>query len=295
MKTINTYIPLITPLEKNLTIDFLSLEKILYYIVGLEKIKNLIIFDKFSEYNNIRLSDKIDIINCITNNNKANLKIILKINNIYEYSSLISNINKKIYKNIYYIILDFPYFYNNKYKQDILNNYIKLFKYYKYLYFYFNISSINFSERFFLLLKSNCKNFIGLFDETNTVFKNYDLINSLEIIINNDKFLFNKIFLNTSGISSPLFYFCFNYLFRDVISIINSNKIITFNKIFYNLINFINIFYSKIHIVSGIKFLLNYYNLCNPYVKDPIYTVSNIKYYNQLIQLLNKIKNNENY
>ncbi|WGH24796.1 MAG: hypothetical protein NHF88_01030 [Candidatus Shikimatogenerans bostrichidophilus] len=292
MKTIKRFIPLITPLDNNFNIDYLSLEKILFHIINLEKINYLIIFDNISEYQLINSNDKIDLINCIINNNKNNLKIILKINNVYNYYDLIYEINKKIYKDFYYIIIDFPLYYNNKYKEDIIENYIKLFKYYKYLYFYFSIEEkSNIDENFFLILKKECNNFNGIFNKKKYIFQNYELINNIDIIINNDVNLFNNIHLNIKGVSSPLFYFFLNYFYNEIFYYIKKNKIFKFNKIYYNLNNLINILYKKIYTISGIKYLLNYLNLCNYYIKDPIYNIKDIIYYKRLITLFNKIIN----
>ncbi|MDH3004361.1 MAG: hypothetical protein NHG00_00980, partial [Candidatus Shikimatogenerans sp. JK-2022] len=101
MKKIRTYIPLITPFDKNYNIDYLSLEKIIYHIINLEYIENIILFDNLSECNTFTINEYIDIINCILNNNKVNLNIILKISNIYNYNDLINIINKKYFKNKY--------------------------------------------------------------------------------------------------------------------------------------------------------------------------------------------------
>ncbi|WGH24611.1 MAG: hypothetical protein NHF92_01025 [Candidatus Shikimatogenerans bostrichidophilus] len=295
MKTIKRYIPLITPLDGNLNIDYLSLEKILFHIIDLEKIDNLIIFDNYSEYKLINVNDRIDLINCIinNNNNNINLKLILKINDIYNYNDLIYEINKKLYKNIYYIILDFPFYYNKIYKEDILINYIKLFKYYKYLYFYFSIKKgCKIDENFLLKLKNKCNNFIGILNKNNYNFQNYELINNIDIIINNDLNLFNNINLNISGVSSPLFYFFLNYFYNEIFLRIQNRKYLKFNNTYYNVINFINILYKKIYTISGIKFLLHYLNICNFYIKDPIYNIDNISYYKKLKILLNKIINN---
>ncbi|MDH3004662.1 MAG: hypothetical protein NHF90_00715 [Candidatus Shikimatogenerans sp. JK-2022] len=292
MKKIKTYIPLITPFDKNLNIDYFSLEKIYFHIINLEYINGIILFDSFSEYKTINLNDKIDIINCILNNNKFNLNIILKINNLYNYYDLVFEINQKIYKNIYYIILDYPKFYNTKYQKDIIKNYNKLFKNYKYLFFYFTIKNrTNINENFILNIKENNKNFLGIINKTNYIFKNYELIKNLDIIIYNDLLLFNNIFLNINGIISPLFLLFFNYLYNDIILNINNNKFFLFNKTFYNLIKFIKILYKKIYPISGIKFLLNHLNLCNLDIKYPISNFQNINEYNQLITLFNKIIN----
>ncbi|MDH3004976.1 MAG: hypothetical protein NHG06_00015 [Candidatus Shikimatogenerans sp. JK-2022] len=287
MKKIKINIPLITPLDNNLNIDYLSLEKLIFNINNLEYINSIIIFDKYSEYYTFTINEYIDIINCIFNN-KKNLNIVIKINNIYNYSDLINILNKKIYKDIYYIILDYPIL-NSKYKYDIIKNYNKIFKYFKYLYFYFSIKNKKYiDEDIFIKIKYKNKNFIGIINETNYIFKKYKLINNIDIIINNDLFLFNN--LNINGIISPLFLFFFDYIYNYIILNINNNKLFLNNENYYRLISFINILYKKIYTISGIKYILNKLNICNIYVKYPIYNIENIIEYKKLISIFKKIK-----
>ncbi|WGH28098.1 MAG: dihydrodipicolinate synthase family protein [Candidatus Shikimatogenerans bostrichidophilus] len=119
MEKIKISLPLITPFDNKYNIDFFSLEKLMLFINNLNNIDSIIIFDKFSEYFTIYNNEKIDLINCIQNNNKKNIKIYLKINNIYIFDEIDNIINQNIYKNIYYIILDYPNISNKIYKKKL--------------------------------------------------------------------------------------------------------------------------------------------------------------------------------
>ncbi|WGH25347.1 MAG: hypothetical protein NHF87_01065 [Candidatus Shikimatogenerans bostrichidophilus] len=289
MKKIKIYIPLITPFDKNLNIDYLSLEKLMLYIINLENIDGIILFDKISEYYTFTVNEYIDIINCILNNNKNKINIILKINNIYNYKDLINIIDLKFYKDINIIMLDFPNL-NNKYKYDIIKNYNYLFKYYRYLSFYFYLNNKKYiDENILLEIKNSNKNFIGIINKTNYIFNNYNLINSLSIIIYNDLLFYKLINLKPYGIISPIFLFLFNYIYNNIILNINNNKLFIYDKNYYRLIKFIYILYKKINPISGIKFILDSINLCEPYVKYPIYNVDKLLEYQKIKKIFNKI------
>ncbi|WGH25711.1 MAG: dihydrodipicolinate synthase family protein [Candidatus Shikimatogenerans bostrichidophilus] len=289
MKKLNISIPIVTPFDKKNNIDFFSLEKLIFYISNLEHINNIILFSKYSEYYSLSTNEKIDIINCIQNNNKKNINIILKINNIYNYNDVIYIINQKIYKNIYYIIIDYPNI-SNIYKKDIINNYNKIFKYFKYLYFFISIKNKNIDENIFNKIKETNKNFIGLIDQCNYEIYKYDLINNIKIIINNDIYLLKNIY-NIDGIISPLFLFFFDYINNYIIKNIQNNKSFLYDKNYLNLIYFINILYKKINPISGVKFLLNIIGICKIYMKLPCNNIDNIIFYNNIKDIYNKIIN----
>ncbi|WGH25159.1 MAG: dihydrodipicolinate synthase family protein [Candidatus Shikimatogenerans bostrichidophilus] len=289
MKKIKIYIPLITPFDKDLNIDYLSLEKLILYIINLENIDSIILFDKISEYYSFTVNEYIDIINCIINNNKSKIKIIIKINNIYNYKDLINIIDLKYYKNINLIMLDYPNI-DNKYKKDIITNYNNLFKNYRYLSFYLYLNNKKYiDENILLEIKNSNKNFIGIINKTDYRFKNYTLINSLSIIIYNDLFFYKFINFKPYGIISPLFLLLFNYIYNNIILNINNNKLFIYDKNYYRFIKFINILYKKIYTISGIKFLLDSMNLCKFYVKYPINNINEILEYQEIKKIFNKI------
>ncbi|MDH3004746.1 MAG: dihydrodipicolinate synthase family protein [Candidatus Shikimatogenerans sp. JK-2022] len=291
MKNIKINIPLITPLDNKNNIDFFSLEKLITYISNY-KVDNLILFDKFSENITLSINEKIDIINCIFNNNIKNINIILKINNLYNYNDLIDILNQKLYKNIYCFILDYPnlsYLYNN----EIIKNYNKIFKNFKYLYFYLNFNKYNnffFDENIFIELKKKNKNFLGIINKTKYIFNKYNLVNKLEIFINNDIYLFKNIY-NINGIISPLFLFFFDYINNNIILNIKNYKNIIYDLNYYNLVKFINYLYNyKLNPLFCIKYLLEKLNICKKYIRKPCNNFEKfIKYYKKLKKIYNTI------
>ncbi|MDH3004387.1 MAG: hypothetical protein NHG08_00125 [Candidatus Shikimatogenerans sp. JK-2022] len=291
MKKINNFLPLITPFDYKLNIDYLSLEKILFYINNLENLNNIILFDNISEYKTFTDNEYIDIINCIYNNNKNNLNIILKINNFYNYYDLINILNKTIYKNIYSFILDFPKNLNNyEYNKDIINNYNKIFNYFKYLKFYFFIKN-DININLLIELKKKNKNFIGIIINNKNLIKNIKLIKYFKIIVYNDLLIFNNLNFNIYGIFSPLYYFFLNYINNITLNFYKKNFFLIDNN-FYKFINLINILYNKIYYISGIKYLLYNLNICEYYTKKPINNIKHIKEYNKLKKLFKIIINN---
>lgn len=294
MKKIEINIPLITPLDDKFNVDYLSLEKIMFHIINLKYIDNIILFDKFSEYKFFTINEYIDIINCVINNNKKNINLILKINNYYNYDDLVNILNNNINKVFYNIILDYPLL-NKIYKKDIIENYNKIFKKYKYLNFYFTFKNKKYIyEDILINIKSNNNNFIGIINETDYIFKNFNLINNLKIINNNDNILFNSIFHNYYGIISPLFLFFLDYIYNNILKNIYNNNLFLLDINFYELINFIKILYKKINTISGIKYLLNELKICNYYTKLPINNINDILEYKKLINIFNKIINKNN-
>ncbi|MDH3004972.1 MAG: hypothetical protein NHG09_00785 [Candidatus Shikimatogenerans sp. JK-2022] len=271
-------LPLITPLDKKNNIDFFSLEKLIFFISNLKYLNNIILFSEYSEFNTLSSNEKIDILNCILNNNIPNINIILYIQNLINYNDIIEIINQKIYKNIFYIILDYPNL-NNKYIKNIFENFNKIFSKFKYLFFYINIKNKNYiKKKIFIKLKKKNKNFIGL------IYKNLNFnIKKIKIIINNDLLILNNYF-KYNGIISSLFLFFFDYILK-----ILEKRII--NENYYNFIKFIKIL-SKINYISGIKFLL-YKNkiIKNFFMRLPCNNILNIKYYNLLESYYKKLNN----
>ncbi|WOX79119.1 hypothetical protein [Candidatus Shikimatogenerans bostrichidophilus] len=288
MKKLKLFIPLITPFDNNNNIDFFSLEKLILYINNLKYINYIILFSNFSEYSFISNNEKIDIINCIKNNNK-NIKIILKINNIYNYKDIEEQLSQNIYNNINYIIIDYPNI-NNIYKEEIINNFNKIFNKFKYLFFIINIKK-KINDDILLKIKNKNNNFIGIIN--NNLIKNYELINKIKIFINNDieLFLNNKIFNNIDGIISPLLNIIFNFIYNKIIIKINNNQYIEYDEKYYKFIELINILYNKINPISGVKYLLNYIKICKFFIKLPCNKIDNIKLYNKIVNIFNIIYN----
>ncbi|WGH26074.1 MAG: hypothetical protein NHF93_01060 [Candidatus Shikimatogenerans bostrichidophilus] len=282
MNKLKTCIPIITPFDKKKNIDFFSLEKLILYISNLNYINYILLFNNFSEINTLSNNEKIDIINCVQNNNKKNIKIILKINNIYNFNDLSNIINQNIYKDINYIILDYPKL-KNIYKKEIIYNFNKIFKKYKYIYFFIEIKKkIYINENIFLILKNENNNFIGIINSSNYIFKNYNLIKNIKIFINNDLLFFNNIYYNINGIISPLLIILFNFIYDNFIKNINNNLICIYNKKYYKFIKLIDILYNKLNPISGLKFLLRKINICKRYLKLPCNKIINIKQYNKI-------------
>ncbi|BDT61536.1 MAG: hypothetical protein RDO_0640 [Flavobacteriales endosymbiont of Rhyzopertha dominica] len=283
---IKNFIPLITPFDKKYNVDFLSLEKLILFISNIKGINYIIIFNEYSEYYSLYNNDKIDIINCIQNNNINNINLVLKINNKYYNSDIIYILNKKIYKNIKYIIIDYPNI-KSIFINEILNNYNKIFKYFKNIYFFINFNNNKYiNEKILLKIKLNNKNFLGIIIKENYLIKNYSFFKNIKIIINNDLILINK-YIDLKyyyGIISPLF----NIIFEFINNIIyNYNNKMIYNKKINNFEKLINIIYNKINIISGIKYLLNIKNICNFYIKLPCNNINNIKYYKKLKKIYN--------
>ncbi|WOX79251.1 hypothetical protein [Candidatus Shikimatogenerans bostrichidophilus] len=286
MRKLKLFIPLITPLDNNNNIDYFSFEKLILYINNFKYINYIILFSNFSEYSFISNNEKIDIINCIKNNNK-NIKIILKINNIYNYNDIEEILSQNIYNNINYIIIDYPNI-NNIYQEEIINNLNKIFNKFKYLFFIINIKNY-IDDNILLKIKNKNNNFIGIIN--NYLITNYELINNIKIFINNDidLFLINKIFNNIDGIISPLLNILFNYIYNKIIIKINNNQYIEYDEKYYKFIELINILYNKINPISGIKYLLNKINICKYFIKLPCNNIENIKIYKKLEKLYNII------
>ncbi|WOX79382.1 hypothetical protein [Candidatus Shikimatogenerans bostrichidophilus] len=286
MKNLELFIPLITPLDKKNNIDYFSLEKLILYINNLKYINYIILFSNFSEYSFITNNEIIDIINCIKNNNN-NIKIILKINNIYNYNDIEEKLSQNIYNNINYIIIDYPNI-NNIYKEEIINNFNKIFNKFKYLFFIINIKN-NIDDNILLKIKNKNNNFIGIIN--NYLITNYELINKIKIFINNDikLFLNNKIFNNIDGIISPLLNILFNFIYNKIIIKINNNQYIEYDEKYYKFIELINILYNKINPISGIKYLLNIINICKIYIKLPCNNIENINLYKKIKKIYNLI------
>ncbi|MDH3003841.1 MAG: hypothetical protein NHF95_00970 [Candidatus Shikimatogenerans sp. JK-2022] len=289
MKKIIISLPLITTFDKKYNIDYFSLEKLILFINNLN-IDNIILFDNYSEIDNIYNNEIIDIINCIQNNINKKINLFLKINNIYNYEEINYIITQNIFKNIYYIIIDYPYLNNKIYKYEIINNYNKIFKKFKYLKFFFNFNNKKYiNEENLIKIKLNNNNFIGIINKTNFFFKKIKIFYDIKIYIYNDYLYFKYLNYNIDGIISPLFYLFYNYINNNILNYLDKKNFLKKNKKYYYFLKFIKYFNFKVNPISYIKFFLKKKKICKKYVKLPSNDIKNYNIYNKINDIYNII------
>ncbi|WP_185873699.1 4-hydroxy-tetrahydrodipicolinate synthase [Blattabacterium cuenoti] len=270
-KLYGTGVALITPFNKNGTIDFNGLEKLVKYV---EKYVNyLVILGTTSEVSTLNNEEKNEIIEFIKNINHKKLPLVLGLggNNTKEIIKKINNINLSDFS----AILSVTPYYNKPSQEGIYQHFKSIVNNTNANIILYNVpkrTGTNINTDTIIRLANDFPTIIGIKEASGNILQYYKIISQKPknfSVICGDDFLILPIILGGGDSIISVIAQGFPKEISQLIYFLKKNKINKASSIFYKMIKMIDLIYEEGN-PTGIKTLLSIIGICYSNVRLPL-------------------------
>ncbi|WP_375323241.1 4-hydroxy-tetrahydrodipicolinate synthase [Candidatus Karelsulcia muelleri] len=303
MKNINLYgigIALVTPFNQKGEIDFLSLEKIVSYVID-EGVQYLVLLGTTGETPTLKLKEKIDIINCVKNISQNRIPIVLGMGSNNTEDVLLTL--KVIKLDNFEAILSVCPYYNKPSQEGIYNHFKTISENTDIKIIIYNVphrTGTNINLETINRLINNRDNIIGIKEASGNSGNMIQSYNFIKHKIKKDFLVFSGddtiglpiVLGGGDGIISVIGQ-AFPKELDFIYKFAYKNKVNKAYKLYYQISKILNLVFQEGN-PSGIKTLLKIKGLCNKYVRLPLNKGSKTlekKLYIEYNHMLNIIEN----
>ena len=280
-----TGVALITPFQKDKTIDYKGLEKLIYYVIK-GGVDYIVLMGTTGENTALTLQEKTEIINFCKKTIKNKLPIVLGIggNNTLK---IIEEIKNTSFNGISAILSVSPY-YNKPSQSGIYDHYKLISEHSPLPIIMYNVPSRtgnNILAKTTISLANDCNNIIGIKEASGDINQIMKIINekpkNFMVISGDDNLTLPMIYLGAKGVISVIGQL-YPKEYSKMVNYALKRNILQANKLHYNLYKYYEPLYEEGN-PTGIKAALEIIGICKKHVRAPLTHASN--------KIIRKLKN----